>query len=1147
MKIQIFDKPGADDQFSFQFLTNEGHAVAVSQHTYPNRDACVAAVEKTIALSADTTNYVNFNEAGEYFFAVLNANGETLLSSVAHSSYQDCEDTEDYLQSECEGENDYEVTFTNFERTEVPVMTKQAISIEEQYDMAAWSSRTGAVGVDVFEDATKGSFYFLLRDASGTPFLYSRAYTRKKLRDGGLYHALTSNNFEAVENEAAFYFIVRNEAKQEVARSRNYESKDACELAIANAKSLAQVAPDAYKIAPEPRAASKRDGTNTSTSNQYTFNLPVSDGEGLETLSEKGKYFFVCKDDSGRPFLFSQAYSAASSRDNGVRSLIKNAGTADRYETKEEDGTYYFIIRAGNRQEIARSRHFNTLAALNEYIALLQSTVTKEASKYALATEQKIVTSSETFSLKTKGIAAPPVVAAALVATSETVAEAHAIGETNEVITNTAESSAISNTIGDGAFVAGSSASGVIASGIDELVSTTGSEAIIAPVAVAHPVSAVSNMVSGEVFVAGSNASGVTASGIDGLVVTTGKEEVIAAIAPVVAPVVAPIVVAVTQVAEAAPVVVAHSVSAVSNMVSGEVFVAGSNASGVTASGIDGLVVTTGKEEVIAALAPVVAPVVAPIIVAATQVVEAYPVSAVSNMVSGGVFVAGSNASGVTASGIDGLVVHKSEPEVAVETVVAPVVAAVVAAPIVATIVEKTAIATPAVAIDEIIEPVTTIIGIDVPEVVKVEKAAATAPVVEILAATALAAGTVISTVTTTTQKEVIVADEALSAALTDATVTSDVVAKQLAPITIELPKTAVEETITVALEKSTPAPIIVEKIVKTEEVIKVVTTPKVAETIVEKIIETPKKPDVKVVKVDLTEKKPEIKVVKIEKKEIVVERKPEIKVEKIEKKEIIIEKKPEIKVEKKEIVVEKKIEKKEITVEKKIEAKPIVVEKKVEKIVEKAAAPVVVEEAGVADGCMRWLPWLLGALALMGLLAWLMRGCNDPKPPVPTTPSITAPIAPTPIKPVVMDTVKTEKVAPVEKAAAPTTFKSFFANGTGTQTFVMDDVCFPKNTHKMSGASIAQVPRIVKMLKANPTAKLTIHGYSEAGEKADLWMCSDGQKRDLAATRARCLYQRLINAGAKASQLEFVGHLDQASPINKTCPYRGLDLEVTK
>jgi uncharacterized protein YegP (UPF0339 family)/outer membrane protein OmpA-like peptidoglycan-associated protein len=1169
MKIQIFDKPGANDQFSFQLATNEGHAVAISQHTYPNRDACVAAVEKVIALSADNANYVNFNEAGQYFFAVLNANGETLISSVPHSSYQDCEDTEDYLQSECEGNNQYEVTFTDFEKTAVPVMTQKAVDMSTQYDMASLSSRTGAPGVDVFGDATKGSFHFLLRDASGAPFLYSRPYTRQKLRDAALSRVLTAGenaaDFDVVESNGAFYFTVRTVSGQEVARSRNYESKAACELAIANATSLAAAAPAAYKS-----AVTTNSTHDTSVSNQYTFDLPVSDGEGLETLSEKGKHFFVCKDDSGRPFVFSQAYSSVSSRDNGVRSLITNANIAARYETKEEDGAYYFIVRAGNHQEIARSRQFNSLIELNEYIALLQATATKSAATYALSTEQKITSSSETFSLNVKGAQAAPAVSvtqaapvvAALAATVVTTASS-ASTETSKTV-EAAPTSAVSNEVTGGVFVAGSNAGGVTASGIEGLsVATGGSEEV-------HATPAVTQVTETQEVVTSSTE-----------VVET--QHIVTAAAAVATPIIANSIIEETQTVVAAP--VEHAVEPVSNVVTGGVFVAGSNAGGVPASGIEGLSVVTGSTEevhaapavtqevvatstetvqaapvtevvktqhIVTTAAALTAPIITNSIIEETKTVVAAPVEhavgTVSNIVTGGVFVAGSNAGGVTASGIPGLVVHTGEAAEVVVPAPAPVVAetivqtVVTAAPVVTKIVE----AAPVLDIAEVVAPVATIIGIDVPEPVKVEIITPTPVVekhtiVETLAASALATGAIVSKIVIP-EKEVIVADKALSASLTDKTVTSNIVTKQLDPISVELPKTVVEETITVALEK----PTIVE-VKKIEEEVKI-----------EKIIEVPKQPEMKVVKVDLTakkpegkvvkieEKKPEVKIVKIEKKEIVVERKPEIKIEKkeevkIEKKEIIVEKKPEIKIEKKEIIVEKKpeikIEKKEVVVEKKIERKELIAEKRGE-------TPVVVEEASTADGCMRWLPWFLGALALLGLLAWLMRGCNDPKPPVPVTPSVTAPIAPAPIKPVVLDTVKVEKAAPT---AAPTTLKNFFAKGTGTQTFVMDDVCFPKNTHKMTGASIAQVPRLVKMLKDNPNAKLTIHGYSEAGEKADLWMCSDGQKRDLAATRARCLYQRLINAGAKASQLDFVGHLDQASPINKSCPYRGLDLEVSK
>jgi uncharacterized protein len=1062
MKIQIFDKTDANDQFSFQFSTNENHVVAVSQHTYPDRDTCVAAVEKVISLSADTANYVNFNENSHYFFAVINANSETLLVSSPHTSYQDCEDTEDYLQSECEGNNQYDVTCTNFERTVVPVLVKNSGPVEATYDMDAFGKRTGAAGVDSFEDANKGNYHFLLRDASGNPFLYSRAYTRAKLRDAGLYRVLCAEekDFEIVEKDDKYYCMVRSTSGQEIARSKNYDSRAACELAIANAISLATAAPAAYKVAPAPRAA-RNSGENGGQSDQYILDLPVSDGEGFETLIEKGKHFFVYKDDSGRPFVFSQAYSAASGRDNGLRSLVRNTGNSARYETKEEDGRYYFIVRAGNRQEIARSRYFNSLAQVNEHIALLSANAVKNAAQYGFATEEKIVASTENFSLNTK----------------TAKAEAPAIAASSFTASST------------DASTSQSSDSDIIKIGLAaENTNENATNRIDA-------ISAVSTLVTGGVFIAGSNASGVTASGGNTFITVTAvpQEETQT----------------VTNVAE-----IHHSIAAAP--------------AGITQ----------------------------PTIVEETIAVAETTVSAISNIVTGGVFVAGNNASGVTVSGGNTFVTVTAAPQEAIqstivttETIRTPIIEKMQLVETAAPIVEKVVVQEAALDIAEITAPIATIIGIDLPEEVKREVVAITkttsTPSIETLAAGALATGAMMSAISskeTPVIKAVIVADKALSAALTEETVKTDIVSKQLEPIQVELPQTTTTEKITVELEKAAH----------------VINIPK------EEVKEEPKKPEIKVVKVDFTEKEPDVKVVKIE------EKKPEIKVVKIEEKKIEI-KKEEIKVVPK--VQQKKIEKKvETVVEKKVEAKPIVEAKKVEKVIEKkvekvverkvetkqiveekkverTVAPVVVEEASTADGCMKYLPWLLGLAALAGLLFFLMRGCNDPKPPIPTTPSVTAPIAPASIKPVVLDTVKAQKItvpteAPVKKA---TTLKSFFANGQGTQTFVMDDVCFPKNTHKMSGASIAQIPRIAKMLKENPNAKLTIHGYSEKGEKADLWMCSDGQKRDLAATRARCLYQRLIDAGAKASQLDFIGHLDEASPNNTSCPYRGLDLEVTK
>jgi len=70
-------------------------------------------------------------------------------------------------------------------------------------------------------------------------------------------------------------------------------------------------------------------------------------------------FYFQMIDNDGNVLLNSQAYSSKSDRDNGVDSVKKNLRDKDRYADITEDGQSYFILKAGNNQEIARSRAFN--------------------------------------------------------------------------------------------------------------------------------------------------------------------------------------------------------------------------------------------------------------------------------------------------------------------------------------------------------------------------------------------------------------------------------------------------------------------------------------------------------------------------------------------------------------------------------------------------------------------------------------------------------------------------------------------------------------------------------------------------------------------------------------------------------------------
>ena len=88
------------------------------------------------------------------------------------------------------------------------------------------------------------------------------------------------------------------------------------------------------------------DSTLSSQTGMVSFH--ISQEEGLE-------YYFRFNDEDGNPVLYSQSYDKEPNRDNGIKSVLKNADIAKRYKVLEEDGKWFVALRAGNHQEIART------------------------------------------------------------------------------------------------------------------------------------------------------------------------------------------------------------------------------------------------------------------------------------------------------------------------------------------------------------------------------------------------------------------------------------------------------------------------------------------------------------------------------------------------------------------------------------------------------------------------------------------------------------------------------------------------------------------------------------------------------------------------------------------------------------------------
>ena len=92
--------------------------------------------------------------------------------------------------------------------------------------------------------------------------------------------------------------------------------------------------------------------------------------------STNGKYHFNLKAGNGQIILSSEMYETKAACENGIESVKKNAAEEKRYEKREsKKGEPYFILKAGNGQEIGRSEMYSSDSACDNGI----ESVTKNA------------------------------------------------------------------------------------------------------------------------------------------------------------------------------------------------------------------------------------------------------------------------------------------------------------------------------------------------------------------------------------------------------------------------------------------------------------------------------------------------------------------------------------------------------------------------------------------------------------------------------------------------------------------------------------------------------------------------------------------------------------------------------------------------
>ncbi len=165
--------------------------------------------------------------------------------------------------------------------------------------------------------------------------------------------------------------------------------------------------------------------------------------DGFNTFEQDGEFYFGFVHE-GKVVIRSEGYSSSSSRDNGIKSVAKNAPEEMRWKTLQEGDHHLYILRAGNNQEIARSVNYETkskmLLALGK---IWGSTTPIKADAIAATTKTADTAKAVETPEPLAAVATPPAVEKVAVAAAVPVVETVVTKATPEAETVSAEATPV--------------------------------------------------------------------------------------------------------------------------------------------------------------------------------------------------------------------------------------------------------------------------------------------------------------------------------------------------------------------------------------------------------------------------------------------------------------------------------------------------------------------------------------------------------------------------------------------------------------------------------------------------------------------------------------------------------------------------------
>ena len=389
-----FDHFADSDKEEYYFTYNvNGEIVLISEgyNSEKGRDNGIKSVSQNMSKPDRYKFFVHDN--GKHFFSLFAGNHQEIATS------RWC-DTEDEAKT-------YVMALVNNDPSVLPTAKVKAAPMaadsgHDQDDYLDCDAYTGAAGFHTFEK--DGKFYFAYNGSDGKTILRSQGYLSAAARDNGIESVKKNGPIEkrwtSGQDNGAWYYALKAGNHQEIARSCDYASEPDMKAGYAAAWNAFEEKPEPVKASAPATAAIQDD---------YMPCEAYKGEAGFYSFFDENRqeYFFAYNDENGNTLLRSEGYKSAAARDNGIESVKKNAGNEARWkkETALNGKYHYYVLKAANHQEIARSCYYEDEATMSAHFGLLGAAFAAGAGATVVSS---MTTEESTTSKETVKAAAPP-------------------------------------------------------------------------------------------------------------------------------------------------------------------------------------------------------------------------------------------------------------------------------------------------------------------------------------------------------------------------------------------------------------------------------------------------------------------------------------------------------------------------------------------------------------------------------------------------------------------------------------------------------------------------------------------------------------------------------------------------------------------